>query len=75
MTIRFTTEGKMIPIGFIWEDKERKIDRFLCCTTAPSAHAGAILTKKFTCVVLGKERNFYFESRTSRWFVEARCED
>ncbi|PWM74862.1 MAG: hypothetical protein DBX59_02970 [Bacillota bacterium] len=75
ITVRFSSQGKMYPLAFEWNGKSVCIDRVTDVKKAPPAHTGSFLTEKYTCLVCGKERFFYFESRTSRWFVEARCAD
>lgn len=73
--VRFTEDGRMLPESFVWNGLVISVDKVIDSKKAPPEHTGAFLTHKFICLINGKARNLYFESRTFRWFAEARCSD
>ena len=67
---KFDIEGGLKPIQIIWQDGQRFIiDRIKYIERAPSK-TGGILTKRYTIIVEGFEKQLYYESRLERWFVE-----
>ncbi len=75
ITVMFTADGKIVPQSFLWEGESVEIDKVVGNTKAAPLYTGSFLTERYTCLVYGKERFLYFEPRSSRWFVEARCAD
>jgi len=65
---RFTKEGEVIPISFIWEDgNEYEIDRIYDKRPAPALKVGG-QGIRFTCMVMGKMINLFLDN--GKWFVE-----
>ena len=67
---KFDIEGGLKPVQILWQDGQRfVIDRVKYIERAPSK-TGGILTKRYTVIVEGFEKQLYYESRLERWFVE-----
>ncbi len=67
---KFLKEGGLRPVEFLWTDGVRyKIERVKFIENAPS-RVSSILPVRYTVVIEGKEKYFYFEPEEMRWFVE-----
>lgn len=65
---KFSKEGCLIPILFVWEDgRKYKIDMILKIERCTSRKAGGFGTM-YTCMVQGKESHLFFE--VDKWFME-----
>ena len=68
---RFSKDGQMLPVSFIWEDDHRyEIDRIIKCERAASRKAGGA-GLRYTCMVEGRQCNIFYEENC-RWFLERR---
>lgn len=68
---RFSKEGQLIPISFVWTDgHEYKIQRITDVTRAASLKAGGA-GLRYTCVIDGRESHLFYEEN-NQWFVEGR---
>ena len=70
VTVKFSTDGIMMPVEFIWEDGKRyTIDRVKSkerCVSSKTADTGIM----YTILVDGKECHLYYEF--DKWFMERR---
>ena len=71
--VRYTTDGNVIPVSFLWEDGHRyQIDRVKDVQRRASRKAGGC-GLMYTCVVQGRDTHlFYEDDSASRWFLERR---
>jgi hypothetical protein len=70
VTAIFYTDGRLIPISFVWEDGHRyEIDQIKSIIQAASLKAGGT-GMRYTCMVRGHETYLFFEE--DRWFMERR---
>lgn len=68
----YTTEGKILPRWFVWEDGRRfSVDRILDVQRAASRKAGGF-GLCYTVRVLGKETSIWFDDYEQKWFMEGR---
>lgn len=71
VTLYVNTEGKARPVALDWEDGRRfRIGKIVSVRNAPPEHVGAILTRRYDCVIGGRTRTLYLETYANRWFVE-----
>ena len=69
--VRYTAEGTVVPVSFLWEDGHRyQIERVKNIQRCASRKAGGCGIM-YTCIVQGKETHLYFEDDSAgRWFLE-----
>jgi len=68
--VRFTKDGDILPIAFIWEDgRKYMVDRVLDKRRAASLKVGG-QGIRYKCRVYGREVYLYFEGG-NRWFIES----
>ena len=72
--VRFTAEGTVVPVSFLWEDGHRyQIERVKKVQRCASRKAGGCGIM-YTCIVQGKETHLYFEDDSAgRWFLERKA--
>ena len=69
VTVKFSTDGVMMPVEFIWEDGEKyHVDRILARERCASRKAGGT-GYRYTCQVGGKICHLTYEENY-RWFME-----
>lgn len=70
VTVRFDTEGRIMPLSLVWENgMTYNIDRVTDIRRAASLKAGGI-GMRYTVVIDGKQSYLYYEE--PRWFVESK---
>ncbi|MCX7711542.1 MAG: hypothetical protein N2484_17010 [Clostridia bacterium] len=67
VTAMTLTDGRIIPLSFIWEDREIKINKVLECRQGKSLKHGA-QGLRYQCRVGTKSFYLYFEN--NRWSIE-----
>lgn len=71
VTARFTKDGRMIPLSFIWQDGHvYEIQKVTDIRRAASLKAGGV-GLRYTCMVDGQCSHIYYEDN-NQWFVESR---
>lgn len=71
---KFSAEGGLRPMEIVWKDGERfNIDKVKYIERAPSK-VGGILTKRYTVLINGLEKQLFFDERMERWFVERKIQ-
>ncbi|MBQ8427524.1 MAG: hypothetical protein IJX16_07200 [Clostridia bacterium] len=71
---KFSADGGLRPMEIIWKDGQRfTVDRVKYIERAPS-RVGGILTKRYTVIINGFEKQLYFDERGERWFVERKLQ-
>ncbi len=67
---KFFSEGGMRPLQIIWLDgRKYDVDKVKFIERAPSK-VGGFLTKRYTVVINGFERQLFYEKEIERWFIE-----
>lgn len=68
---RFSKDGRMIPISFIWKDgRTYEIQRIKDVRRAASLRAGGV-GMRYTCIIDGRESYLFYEDN-NMWFVEGK---
>ena len=68
----FTSEGKVLPRWFLWEDgRKYVIDRIIDTQRAASLKAGGI-GLRYTIRVKGKETYIWLEDNENKWFMQGK---
>jgi hypothetical protein len=67
---KFDVDGGLKPLQIVWIDGQKfQIDRVKFIERAPSK-TGGLLTRRYTVIVEGFEKQLYYEEKLERWFVE-----